>query len=513
MDAKKLIASLICAGIGFPLAGMAAAPAVTANVPVDSVYYSYIEKLSGMGYLESLPNGAKPYSRMQMAKWAVEAQEKAKAKPMPAYLEDELQALTTYLAPEMATLSGTPTQDGLKLRSVDATLAYQGHDSDSSTSYRYRQVTGSWQPFGSNRNGHAYGQNGNGILSAEISGNIGHETAIGLRPRFSYDKDNKFSASLDEGYIKTRSGIWAFELGRQSMIWGEGATGTLALSNNMKPLTTIQAHFIEPQKVGGFFRFLREADVHLFYGRLEGDRADRAADNGRHDYDDAGLLGVRVDITPTKYFTFGMSRLSLLGGDGNGLNHSDWKDWITGKNAYSSDKWDDIAGFDFRLRFPGVQFYGEVYGEDQAGNLPSDLGYRFGAYLPQLSRDGSWDMTLEVANTNKDWYRHGAFQNGWTYSGDIMGDSMGTDARKYYIGVRRILPWETSIGFYAMRTEMDRSVTNHPTVDEFAVTGQVKVDDNVYLNASVGLARVQHANYGTGTDRDPFASATIQWRY
>ena len=50
-------------------ASVLAAPATTANVSVDSPYYGYIEKLSAMGYLDTMPNGAKPYSRMQMAQW------------------------------------------------------------------------------------------------------------------------------------------------------------------------------------------------------------------------------------------------------------------------------------------------------------------------------------------------------------------------------------------------------------------------------------------------------------
>lgn len=40
--------------------GAQAAPPVTVNVPVDSAYYSYIDKLSAMGYLKTMPNGAAP---------------------------------------------------------------------------------------------------------------------------------------------------------------------------------------------------------------------------------------------------------------------------------------------------------------------------------------------------------------------------------------------------------------------------------------------------------------------
>ena len=56
-------------------------------------------------------------------------------------------------------------------------------------------------------------------------------------------------------------------------------------------------------------------------------------------------------------------------------------------------------------------------------------------YLPQLTRDGSWDLVAEMAHTNQDWYVHGTYQDGWTHSGDMLGDWMGNDARKYYARV------------------------------------------------------------------------------
>lgn len=498
-------------------AGAWAAPATTANVSVDSPYYGYIEKLSAMGYLDTMPNGAKPYSRMQMAQWVVQAQDKAQTKPMPKYLSDEVEALAQYVAPEVATLRGEKAYDPVKLRSVSLTAAAQLSDTPRhSYSHidRSHTTNAGWQTFGANRNGYKYGRDGNGILEAEISGNIGHETAIALRPRFSYDKDNDFSASLEEGYIKTRAGIWAFEAGKQAMTWGQGETGNLALGDNMRPLTTLQAHFIEPQKVGGFFRFLGQADVHLFYGFLEGDRRDRAAALGYKDYDDAGLIGIRADFSPTSYFTFGVSRLSMLGGDGNGLDSSDWGHWLYGRNDDADqDRWDDIAGGDFRLSLPGVTFYGELYGEDQSHYMPSKVAYRAGMYLPKLTHDGSWDMTLEMADTSDAWYGHQRFNNGWTYHDAIMGDAMGRDARKYYGAVRHYLPNETSIGLYAQRTEMERGMSIHPTVNEFGLTGQTKLGQDVYLNGIIGYANVENADFTVHTDHDKFATATIQWRY
>lgn len=79
--------------------GAQAAPPVTVNVPVDSAYYSYIDKLSAMGYLKTMPNGARPYSRLQLARWVREAQETAQSRPMPAYLADETESMAQYVAP------------------------------------------------------------------------------------------------------------------------------------------------------------------------------------------------------------------------------------------------------------------------------------------------------------------------------------------------------------------------------------------------------------------------------
>ena len=127
MTMKTTLMSALMLSLGMT-ASVWAAPATTANVSVDSPYYGYIEKLSAMGYLDTMPNGAKPYSRMQMAQWVVQAQDKAQTKPMPKYLADQVDALAQYVAPEVATLRGEKTYDSLKLRSVSLTAAAQLSD-------------------------------------------------------------------------------------------------------------------------------------------------------------------------------------------------------------------------------------------------------------------------------------------------------------------------------------------------------------------------------------------------
>ena len=106
MMKKTLVAGMMAAAASVMVPGLAGAEAVTADVPVGSVYYDYVDKLSGMGYIDSLPDGARPYSRMQMAKWVLQAEKNAKDKPMPAYLADELASMRTAFASEIEVLKG-----------------------------------------------------------------------------------------------------------------------------------------------------------------------------------------------------------------------------------------------------------------------------------------------------------------------------------------------------------------------------------------------------------------------
>lgn len=105
---RKLLFAIFVSLLVVPVvtSGSYAATPTTTDVPVNLVYYNYIEKLSGMGYITSMPTGAKPYSRAQMAKWVQEAEANATNKPMPGYLADQLKALETYLAPELSAKQG-----------------------------------------------------------------------------------------------------------------------------------------------------------------------------------------------------------------------------------------------------------------------------------------------------------------------------------------------------------------------------------------------------------------------
>ena len=72
---NKFLMAGIVAAMAAATSVATASPLVTANVPLDSRYYRYIDKLEGMGYIKDMPTGTRPYSRLDMAKWIIEAQQ------------------------------------------------------------------------------------------------------------------------------------------------------------------------------------------------------------------------------------------------------------------------------------------------------------------------------------------------------------------------------------------------------------------------------------------------------
>lgn len=505
---KRLFLAGAVAGIISVCGTVNASPLVTSNVPLDSNYYLYIEKLEAMGYIKDMPTGTKPYSRLDIAKWLADVNTNG----MPDYLKVYYDEMSKDLAAEIAYVrngdNDAAFESNLKLRNFSLNAIYVDADH---TSYKYsgQGINGHWQPLNKNNNGYRYADGFNAIAKADISGSLNKDFALNITPRFSYDDDQHGDASLQEATLKTHLGVWGFDIGKMPLQWG-GRHGSFAYSNNAEAHTMIKANLLEPHTFdNGFLKFLGKANVNVFYSQMEGNRRELAHDfSSRWDRekDHADLVGVRVDIVPTDNFTLGLERVSML--------KSFDSDWFTGTNAYANDKWNDIAGFDMRLRLPGMQVYGSLYGEDQAHCFPSEKAYSAGLYFPQLTQDGSWDLRLEGAKTNNAWYSHGSFVNGWIYKDNIMGNSMGKDALQYSAEINHYMSNGNRLGLRYTNTDFSRSKEYNMVMREYTLTYSNKLKENVYLDAMVGYAKLDNVENTHGFDDDTILLGLgLHWDY
>lgn len=479
---------------------------VSTNMPIESIYYDYIEKLGGLGYVDSMMYGARPYSRLDMARWTLEAKAKSADKKLPEYAYTMLQELEKELAQEIANIENPASKQKIKLHTVSMETAF-GDFNENGYSYN-KPNTSFWYSFSDNNQGHHYQDGTNVILNAYISGNLGSNAALSVSPNFSWDEEEDFEGVFDEIYVVSEIGIFKIEIGKQALVWGQGVTGNLVLSNNAEPRTMFKVATEEIPQPSGLLSFMGKSRWTGFVARLDGGRADK----GVHDYNHPYLVGLRGDFSYDN-FTVGLSRVSMLGGDGNAFTLADTGDWLIGKNAYSNDKWNDIAGIDFRYRFPKIQLYGEFYGEDQANYLPSKMAYRGGIYIPAIGSDGSWSLKTEYANTGEAWYGHSTYQTGWTYHEDIMGDVMGCDASKYYLGVSKYLNAQESIGLNGMYIEQGERSGYTPKIAQYWLEYMRKLSANNDLNFMIGVANLRDVGYQNVDDSDVFVKIVWQQRY
>ena len=497
-------------------AGVQASPAdwVSPNVPLSSPLYGYIEKFDGLGYLTSMTTGTKPYTRMQMAKWLTEIQTKSVKRPLSGYMAGIKQEMERELQPELKVLAGDNTDVSLALKEVRIEAASYTGDSLKYTASTNSGPMASFQPLNVNNNGYRYGRRENYIASAWLAGKISDDTVMALESRMSYDSDQHADIGLISGYIKTRINGTAIQVGKDPVLWGHSETGSLILGNNMKPLTSIKISNLEPYTTRGFFRFLGKMNFTGLYSELEDDRTRLTT----HEVNKPSFVALRGDFTPKRNVTFGLSLASMMGGKGKALDKGDYWDWLLGRNADAAeDKWNTIAGLDFKVRLPqwgGLQVYGELYGEDQSNYLPSKPAERCGVYLPRLSKDGSWDMRLEYAHTSEWWYIHQLYTSGYVYKGNIIGDPMGHDANQFFVKVGRYLDKNTQVSLNANRVTMERSTPVKQAVNSFWIRYQTQLRERVFLDGSLGMAKISNANFTNGGDNtNHFAGMMVRWVY
>ena len=466
---------------------------LSANIPLNSHVYAQLEKLDGLGYIQSMRIGAKPYTRMQAAGWIKEASSQVDSHDAQ-YVHSILAELQKEFSDELAVLNGGTPAYGVKLKEWSAGFAkYDG------LTIEHTRTTSSYQPFAINSDGYRLSDDGNFTAMIRLEGKVAPSLVASLTTRADSDLDDHLS--FPSAYIKTHINNVEIQMGKDSMLWGQGSRGSLLLTNNATPRKAITLSNIEPIQAGGIFKFLGEVNARGFYSELEKTRD--------FEQKQPGFSGLRFDFVPSDSFTFGIARTDIV----RGLRGGDFFDFLIGKNAYSNDKWNSIAGLDFRWRLKGLggaQIYGELYGEDQAGSLipfPSKNAYLFGVYLPRLSSSGDWDAQLEWADTNDAWYRHSKFTDGYTYKGDIMGDAMGNNAYRYYGRLTHYLDNATQISLHGERVVMN---SDADTVNSIWASLRTKVGQELFVDAALGRARVSQSG---AKDSGIFTSLQISQKF
>lgn len=551
---KKFVLPFVVVSAVFVVSPVFASKLVTPDVPLDSVYYRQLDKMEAMGFITDMSGATKPYSRYQVAKMLAKVNPKGMQPYLKKYYDglcdefsDEIAYIivhepfvkkqvfskknrekhhqeyyahkNNYLVSEKVKLAlpkHFPSNVGM--RSAKVEFSNQSMDQ---AAYAYRRTNANYQPLHGNDNGNRYGDGFNAVGKFTLSGSISEQVALSLTPRVSWDKDNHAKFRLDEGYARTHLGMWGITAGKQALNWSSsfGSSG-VSISNNAKPQTMVRLGLLEPFEFKDtWLRKLGKIDFQFFASKLEHNRRSKYGiwkhtTKTSSETNDAHLWGMRVEFTPNDTFTLGLERISQMKKFGKNYFFIR-NDGIDKGNDFGNDQ----NGIDFRWKMPGVQLYGGIYGEDGTTDIwtmfMSNKFKKAGIYFPQLSKNGSLDLRLEYNENSSAWYSHSTpFGNGWSYHENIMGDPMGGEAKKVTVEINKYLNNGDRLGLTYMGTKWDKEQKNAPDFKEYQINYSHILKEHLHLDAALGLADINNANYEKGKkDKAKYVALGLRWEF
>ena len=237
----------------------------------------------------------------------------------------------------------------------------------------------------------------------------------------------------------------ALDVGRESLVWGQGREVGLLLSNNSPPLDLVKLSNERLLTLPWVFRRLGPTKISLFYADLG------AAQNFPH----ASLVAYKLSVTPTAQLEIGASVFTKFGGRGSPpaswstrildlfpfLDAGNYANIIGVRGKFEGS--DKYAGLDGRLRWPsagGTELYWELLLNDfdirRLGSvLWEDAGHVVGLSLPKINASGRAAASIEFHHTGIRYYRHEQFTSGQTLRGTLIGDPLGPDAQGAYLNM------------------------------------------------------------------------------
>ncbi|GAW65852.1 capsule assembly protein Wzi [Geoanaerobacter pelophilus] len=423
----------------------------SANIPLDSPIYPYLEKLSGYGLVSGDVKGIRPFSKAEAARLMREAEERIASGDHPRLAVEIVQRLKELL-PREAALYG----DEGKASTIDyqplasARLRYVHLDGKPRSYFRAVHDAGNDGVFGigsglrpatryphpiqqrgsegtplfENNDGVVYRSGSNLDLRGSGEAYWGAKGTLLLEPMLLWSEESdEATLRLNRGYLKLGGKGLELEAGRDENWLGPGYRGAITLTNNARNMDLVKLS--SPELVSS--KYLWDLKYTLIFSQL-----DKTVTDGRER--EPYFLAAKLAMKPTQNVEFGINLGRQVGGPGvrNGLG-----DNVRGLiGGWNQDNSNSVAGADLRFRLPWLrnsELYGEFSGEDAAAFWPIVESYVAGFFIPALTESGRDDLRFEYFRGNEILYANGTFPEGYLYHGLPIGHSQGGAAQEWFL--------------------------------------------------------------------------------
>ncbi|HWA93264.1 MAG TPA: capsule assembly Wzi family protein [Terracidiphilus sp.] len=444
-------------------------------IPVDSWIYPAIMRLYGLGFIDNVFIGMRPWTRASVSHMLDEAG--ARIEDADANSEtDEAQAIYDAINKELeADMEGPcgPLKGKSRIESVYTTMrAVSGTPLNDSFHLGQTVVNDYGRPVENGFNNYTgmsgYAAAGRFLLYARgefqrAPSASGYSTGLAqtlatidtipyINPStgLPYNNatipmgpiDSTTTGRVLEAYVSAHVMNHEISFGKQDDWLGPGLGGGMAYSNNAENIYSFRIDRVEPLWIPLLSRLTGPFRYDFLVGSLKG----HVAPN------DPWLHVEKISFKPTENLEFGFERSVIWGGKGHVpiTLHSFLKSFFSFQNVTAAEKFSRndpgarFGSFDFSYRLPHLRRWvtlyadGEVHDDVSPIDAPRRAAWRPGIYLSHVPHMPKLDVRLEgittdppvsTSNMGRFMYREAVQVQGYTNKGQIIGDWMGREGK------------------------------------------------------------------------------------
>ena len=527
-------------------------------VPLDSWIYPALDRLAGLGLIDSGFAGHRPWTRRECARMLNDAEEKLTD---TAEVDSEAQKLILALEKEFnSETEGQVEGEGEAFR-VESVYLRTEHISrvplTDGFTFAQTQINDFGRPYGEGW-GTVNGFSAYATWGRWVAYVRGEEQSAPSIPAFSLAireiiqqvdatplppgtaKPSVMQFSLLDAYVGLMLSNWQVSFGKQSLSWGPGDGGSMTLSNNAPPINMFRINRATPLKLPSFLEWLGSMRMEFFLGQLTGQEfllnpSGLVGQFGQSLSPQPFIHGQKISFKPTPNFEFGFHRTTIFGGPGYPLTfHTFIRSLFTTGNENAggpSKPGNRTSGLNFSYRLPRLRNWLTLYGDGYTDDEFSPIAYvdvsawRAGLYLSRFPGVSRLDLRAEGVYTDVpggtftntkypgSFYANGTWRSGYTNNGNLIGSWIGRGGQgaqawsNYWFSPRNRLQFN-----FRHQKVSQEFIPGGGTLTDFGVRGHYWVRSNLGLSASVQYERWLFPVIQPGPERNVAASVEIQFQ-
>ncbi len=521
-------------------------------IPLDSWIYPAVMRLYGMGFVDTVFLGMRPWTRLSVAHMLEESSDTITGSNNDEAIET-FAALEKELAPDMRIpldqkfgrlaldstyervmgMSGTPLRDSFHLGQTDVNdfgRPYAG----GFNSYTGLSAHGHYGMFTVYLRGefqHAPSWEGYPLDLAETLATIDDfatfssvplpgNTTIPLGPISSVN-----NLTVLEGYVSAHVVGHEISFGKMDNWYGPGVGGGMAWSNNAENIWSFRINRVEPLYIPYISRIAGLIRYDFFVGPLK----------GHNDPVSPWTHAEKISFKPSPNFEFGFQRTVIWGGKGHEpvTLGTFWRSFYSISDTNGGEKFSDrdpgarFSSVDFTWRLPYLHHWLTMYTDSEVHDdvfpitAPRHAAIRPGLYLSHIPGVPKLDLRAEAVSTDpdsglshggQDMYIEVVQRNGYTNNGLLMGDWVGRENKggqawlTYHLSPKEWLQFS-----YRSDKAAKDFIPGGTTQTDFSFDALKRLTPDVELKANVQYERYLIPLYKPGQQSNVSTTFQLTW--